>query len=89
MKCRRSPCPLPADETYLVEIRPALPTPEWMPVFLDFLRQHQGHLTAALEAAEPGAVPSRTSLYRHRQRNAAFRRKWDAVVNSFPRRRRQ
>lgn len=89
MKLRRSLRPLPTDETYLVEIRSASPTPEWMPVFLDLLRQHQGHLAGALEAAEPGRVPSRSSLYRHRQRNAVFRRKWDAIVQSFPRRRRQ
>lgn len=88
MKCRCSLGPLSSVEAYLVEIRPASPAPSWIPVFLDLLRTHRGHLAAALKAAAPGTIPSRTSLYRHRQRNAAFRARWDAIVQSFPRRRR-
>ncbi len=49
---------------------------DWQPAFFEALR-NSGNVRAACQAAGVG----RTIVYRHRQRSATFRARWDAALD--------
>lgn len=72
------------DGVYIVEIRPALPNQQWMPRFLELLRDYRGNVQKTLDAA-PDEMPSKPTLYKYRRRNPGFRAKWEDVLNDSAR----